>query len=87
MFKQLLATILKALARRHAAGPLHVAARASDEDDVELVRGCGWFDSSHDLHAGLYVHEHASPDAVASDLPLADWLEMQLSGWRLTPAV
>lgn len=42
---------------------------------------CGWFDSSHELHTGLQVTEHASLDAVASDLPLSDWLRMQLSGW------
>jgi len=44
--------------------------------------GCGWFDSSHELHCGLAVTEHLSTDAVASELPLGDWLELQLSGWR-----
>jgi hypothetical protein len=45
-------------------------------------QGCGWFDSSHDLNQGLQVTEHANPDTVAGDLPLSDWLRMQLSGWR-----
>jgi len=48
----------------------------------ERPLGCGWFDSSHELNHGLQVTEHASPDAVASELPLSDWLGMQLSGWR-----
>ena len=53
----------------------------ADELD-ERPRGCGWFDSSHDLQHGLSVREHASPDTLARELPLADWLELQLSGWR-----
>ena len=47
---------------------------------------CGWFDSSHELERGLQVTEHDSPDAVAGDLPLADWLRMQLSGWHAAEA-
>jgi hypothetical protein len=43
---------------------------------------CGWFDSSHELQCGLAVTEHPSADAVAGELPLADWLELHLSGWR-----
>lgn len=43
--------------------------------------GCGWFDSSHELQHGLWVREHASPDAVANELPLASWLELHLAGW------
>jgi hypothetical protein len=45
--------------------------------------GCGWFDSSHELNRGLQVTEHASLDAVAGELPLSDWLRMQLAGWRV----
>jgi hypothetical protein len=48
----------------------------------ERPPGCGWFDSSHELHCGLAVTEHASADTVASQLPLGDWLELHLSGWR-----
>ena len=47
---------------------------------------CGWFDSSHELHRGLQVTEHDGLDAVAGDLPLSDWLRMQLSGWRAVEA-
>lgn len=45
-------------------------------DDRPL--GCGWFDSSHELHCGLVITEHASPDAVASALSLSDWLGLHL---------
>lgn len=48
--------------------------------------GCGWFDSSHELQCGLAVTEHLSADAVASELPLGDWLELHLSGWRAAGA-
>lgn len=37
--------------------------------------GCGWFDSSWHLRAGLQITEHSQVDVVASDLPLAWWLE------------
>ncbi|HLL12898.1 MAG TPA: hypothetical protein VK570_17685 [Rubrivivax sp.] len=47
----------------------------ADDDDRES--GCGWFDSSHDLRAGLQVCEHAANDAVLAELPLAMWLELQ----------
>ena len=30
--------------------------------------GCGWFDSSHDLRAGLVVREHASEDAASESV-------------------
>lgn len=48
----------------------------------ERPPGCGWFDSSHELQCGLAVTEHLSADAVAGELPLGDWLELHLSGWR-----
>ena len=48
----------------------------------ERLLGCGWFDSSHELTCGLVVTEHRSADAVADSLPLVDWIELQLSGWR-----
>jgi hypothetical protein len=78
MFKQLLAR----LTWHRAAPPSSPLAAVGAEGETERVLGCGWFDSSHDLHAGLCVQEHASPDAVAQELPLADWLQMQLAGWR-----
>lgn len=39
------------------------------------VRGCGWYESSHDLLSGLDVVEHTQPDALwplvlcGADLP------------------
>ncbi len=58
------------------------AARARMSPDEEAPGGCGWFDSSHELQNGLWVREHASPDEVAAELPLASWLELHLSGWQ-----
>jgi hypothetical protein len=55
-----------------------VAADSRDHGiDDEQQSGCGWFDSSHDLLAGLQVREHAANDAVLAELPLAMWLELQ----------
>jgi hypothetical protein len=47
-------------------------------DDVLL--GCGWFDSSHELHAGLQVTEHLTPEPVANEVPLGWWLDWQSRG-------
>ncbi|MDP1900128.1 MAG: hypothetical protein Q8K96_06710 [Rubrivivax sp.] len=44
--------------------------------------GCGWFDSSHELQRGLVVREYATADTLAGELPLANWLELHLAGWR-----
>jgi hypothetical protein len=75
-------TILSWLCKR--SRPARVAPQsplpAPDAEDAPC--GCGWFDSSHELHSGLLVTEHLSPDAVAAELPLIDWLELHLSGWR-----
>ena len=57
------------------------AERAEPAPEDDLPRGCGWFDSSHELQHGLLVQER-DPDAVAAELPLVHWLELQLSGWR-----
>ena len=65
------------------------AADLVDADAVEdsTPRGCGWFDSSHDLQQGLRVQEHLRADSLARELPLGAWLDLQLSGWRAaTPA-
>ena len=79
--------LCRVLKRRPAsrAAPVH----AADLSGVEAVadegaRGCGWFDSSHDLLQGLRVQEHASADSLARELPLGAWLDLQLSGWRAT---
>ena len=58
-------------------------ALADDElpcETEDRILGCGWFDSSHDLHSGLMVREHACVDAVANEVPLAFWLELKLAG-------
>ena len=53
----------------------HAPATARDT----LPRGCGWYESSHDLMVGLDVVEHESPEVLAH-LPLADWLALYLAG-------
>ncbi|MDQ2779295.1 MAG: hypothetical protein M3Y32_07035 [Pseudomonadota bacterium] len=69
------------LARRPAKPKPEAAAPTDGEPPAA---GCGWFDSSHELSAGLQVHEHraAESDAALAALPLATWLDLQLSGWR-----
>jgi hypothetical protein len=64
----------------HDNGVEELVAETAAEDERPLA--CGWFDSSHDLQHGLCVKEHASPDTLARDLPLANWLELRLAGWR-----
>lgn len=59
---------------------------AADAAPPEPVGACGWFDSSHALQHGLCVTEHSCADAVAAELPLADWLQLHLCGWQ-APAV
>lgn len=59
--------------------PRPVRAERRTGSAEERPPGCGWFDSSHELNHGLLVTEHASPDPVAADLPLSDWLGMQLA--------
>ena len=51
----------------------------------EALPGCGWFDSSHELHTGLQVTEHLTPERVANEVPLGWWLDWQ-SGGGLPPA-
>ncbi len=73
--------------RRKPALPCHprpeeAVLPALDAEQEDRPRGCGWFDSSHDLQHGLNVREHASPDTLARELPLASWLELQLAGWH-----
>jgi hypothetical protein len=48
---------------------------ASIDDDA---KACGWFDSSHELRQGLWVQEHAAGDSLPAELPLADWLTLNL---------
>lgn len=67
------------LSWHHRVLPAAVAGAVEHEAAVvdEPLPGCGWFDSSHDLRAGLQVREHAANDAVCAELPLAMWLELQ----------
>lgn len=46
----------------------------------EVLLGCGWFESSHELHAGLQVTEHASPEAVVNEVPAGWWLDWLARG-------
>ncbi len=91
MLQTLLARLRRLSRRLHhrrPPAPRGVAGRVEDPAELtpeERVLGCGWFDSSHDLQAGLCVQEHASADAVAQELPLGDWLQLHLSGWRGAP--
>ena len=68
------------------AGPCGVRHRRAQPEaeirdgDETLLGCCGWFDSSHELERGLQVSE---ADATAlSALPVADWIDLELSGWR-----
>lgn len=76
MFKSLLP-----LPWRRPAPPAALPMRPSRAEENASPAGCGWFDSSHELCRGLVVQEHANPDTVASELPLAGWLELTLAGW------
>lgn len=69
----------------HRAGPCNVRrcrARPEAKPAVsdEPLLGCGWFDSSHELERGLQVSE--ADVAALSALPVADWIDLELSGWR-----
>ena len=55
------------------------------EPEEQAPRGCGWFDSSHDLQSGLWVREHASADELGGEMPLGPWLELHLAGWEPLP--
>jgi hypothetical protein len=68
--------------RRNTPASRKPATAAADATQRDELPGCGWFDSSHDLHRGLCVQEHASPETLARELPLASWLELQLASWR-----
>lgn len=39
------------------AQPAPQPARAAEPADEDIPRGCGWFDSSHDLLSGMVVWE------------------------------
>jgi len=59
---------------------VNAGAEPSPEQLDEVLLGCGWFDSSHELHAGLQVTEHLTPERVVNDVPLGWWLDWQSCG-------
>jgi hypothetical protein len=71
------------LSWHHAASPAAIVAQGMQGQPATVApaqdppAGCGWFDSSHELRAGLQVREHAANDAVCAELPLAMWFELQ----------
>ena len=71
--------------RRPVRPPPWLSPRTEAVDDGPS--GCGWFDSSHALHAGLQVQEHAGTESLGQVLPLPAWLDLQLAGWRPVPTL
>lgn len=71
--------VLKRRRARPAAEALP-ALPALDGDDEAAHPGCGWFDSSHELHQGLEVLEHSCTEAWAQELPVTVWLQLALHG-------
>lgn len=53
------------------------ATLAAAAEEPHSAPGCGWFNSSHELHTGLLVTEHLSPERVANEVPLGWWLDWQ----------
>lgn len=70
--------------RAEAADPAPTPlAHPPEGDAIDLARsGCGWFDSSHELQAGLVVSEHDGDGVAAAALPLETWLDLQLADWQ-----
>ncbi len=66
---------------------VNASTEAKPQSLDEIPLGCGWFDSSHELHAGLLVTEHLSPERVANEVPLGWWLDWQSSGPPLSAPV
>lgn len=69
LFPPLLPSLFPSLIRTpspaaRSARVMAVPDRSADGDDAGPA-GCGWFDSSHDLLAGLCVTELAPSDEVA----------------------
>jgi hypothetical protein len=67
--------------RPPGSGPLHGdngAATVPAPETESAAEGCGWFDSSHELHQGLLVLEHTGADGLGQELPVTVWLELVL---------
>lgn len=58
-----------------AQRPQHLGSVPAPGRDAQAAayHGCGWYDSSHDLHCGLRVTEHSDLSALAHQLPAA-WI-------------
>jgi hypothetical protein len=72
----------RAKPQRRAARPsapdwVNAGSEPGPEAREEVLLGCGWFDSSHELHHGLQVTEHPTPERVANEVPLGWWLDWQ----------
>lgn len=72
-------------ARSRAAAALRtdvhqVQDAAAVADDEAASKGCGWFDSSRDLHQGLVVLEHSGVENLGAELPITVWLGLVLDG-------
>jgi hypothetical protein len=75
----------RAARHRRATRPVapdwvNATADAPPADGADRVRCCGWFDSSHELHAGMQITEHLTPEPVANEVPLGWWLDWQSRG-------
>ena len=46
--------------------------------DEHTAPGCGWYDSSHELHQGLVVLEHSAAEGLGAELPVTVWLKLAL---------
>jgi hypothetical protein len=59
-------------------------AKGEDGEDGEnrddIAKGCGWFESSRDLHQGLVVLEHNGVENLGAELPITVWLGLVLDG-------
>lgn len=66
--------------RRQRGGSGPAAAPAAVLDEADAGKGCGWFDSSRDLHQGLVVLEHNGVENLGADLPITVWLGLVLDG-------
>jgi hypothetical protein len=64
--------------------PVVVPRPRAEEAGDDAPTGCGWFDSSHDLHQGLCVRELDEPAALARELPLPAWIDLQLAACAAT---
>ena len=78
---------LRATPPPHLRRSLHdpVLEGVLDDHPEPESAGCGWFDSSWTLHAGLQITEDDSVDRVVNELPLAWWLAWQPAAPSLAP--